>query len=418
MAKRRKEKDEEEDKPFKPGKFDREKYIKQEKRNVKSVFIAFFFGILMAIICFGFWALMGPETGMRWFLVIILAIFSSSFIKYFYLKLNLDTSHFTKKNWFAAYAVYFFAWLLVFIILVNPPIYDDEPPVVELVVLPEMQEPGGDILFVAKITDNVEVDKDSLKIDITYPDDTEKSVKPSEFEQNDIIVKFLFENTDNQTGEFTYILTAKDVNGHVNNENKGSFYYDDDVIDVDETLPSLKSMSSDDDIDIEVDEKVSKETFRVYYKLDSGEEINVNRYKLDYPEKYETSPAYEGWEQNSNYTMKVYVEVSHYFPNIFIKYSNIVEDTEEYNVSTTGDDDIGDETPPQPWNWSKSSDEQADVLLNYDSYDQKKPKNEQVLLPYPHTVKVPGFVTVIFLLAIIAVIFIFKYKKKDKKQKK
>ena len=41
MAKRRKEKDEEEDKPFKLPKFDEEAFLKRERRNVKSTFISF-----------------------------------------------------------------------------------------------------------------------------------------------------------------------------------------------------------------------------------------------------------------------------------------------------------------------------------------------------------------------------------------
>ena len=419
MAKRRKEKDEEEDKGFKIPKFDKEEFLKKERKNIKSMFIAFLFAVVMAVICFGFYALMGPETDMRWFLVLLVAIFSASFIKYIYMRINLDTSEFTKKNWFTTYAIYFITWLLILTILINPPFYDDEPPVVDLEVLPKMQEPGGDILFVAKITDNVKVDKDSIKIDIIYPDDTKKTIKPFNFELNDIIVKFTFENPENITGEFKYTLIAKDINGYNNNDNIGSFYYDDDVINLDESEITLKSVGSDKNIEIEVDSEISKEPFRVFYKLDGGKEINVNREILNNPKKYETSPEYEGWEQNKNYSMQAFVEVSHYFPNINIKYSNIITDTEKYNVSTTSDDDIGEETPPMPFNWTKfRNDESQDpVLLNYDNYDPKSDKSidEQVLLPYPRSIQVPGFETIIFLLALVAVILIVRYKKKDKK---
>ena len=43
MAKRRKEKDEDEDKPFKLPKFDEEAFLKRERRNIKTTFIAFLF---------------------------------------------------------------------------------------------------------------------------------------------------------------------------------------------------------------------------------------------------------------------------------------------------------------------------------------------------------------------------------------
>ena len=81
MAKRRKEKDEEEEKPFKLPKFDEQAFIKREKRNIKSTFISFLFGALMALICFGFWALMG-QNELRWPLVLLVAVASISFIKY------------------------------------------------------------------------------------------------------------------------------------------------------------------------------------------------------------------------------------------------------------------------------------------------------------------------------------------------
>jgi len=419
MAKRRKEKDEEEDKPFKIPKFDKEKFIKKEKKNIKSTFIAFLFGVFMSFICFGFWVLMGSGTGLRWPLVVLVAIASASFVKYIYIKINLDTSDFTKKNWFSSYAIYLISWLIVFIMLVNPPVYDSEGPVVDMVVLPEMQEQNGDILFVAKITDNVGIDKDSLKIEITDPDDEVSAITPFTFEQSDKIVKFLFDNPNNLTGDFSYILTAEDINGLKHTPTiKGTFRYDDDIIDVDETPAALKSIDSDKSIDIEVNPEVSNKPFRVYYTLDNGEEINVNREIVDNPGNYETSPEYEGWEENRNYTMHVFVEVSHYFPNIFVKYNNTIGDSVEYNVSTTYDDDIGEETVPMTWNWSKPTDEQSDVLLNYDNFNSQKPKDEQVLLPYPSTVQVPGFVTLIFLIAVIAIVLIFKYKKKDKKNLK
>ena len=87
MAKRRKEKDEQEDKPFKLPKFDEEKFLKRERRNIKSTFLAGLFGILMAVICFAFWALMGSETGLRWALVLMVAIVDAISVSYTHLTL-------------------------------------------------------------------------------------------------------------------------------------------------------------------------------------------------------------------------------------------------------------------------------------------------------------------------------------------
>ena len=74
MAKRRKDPDEvDEDKPFKMPKFDEEAFLTRERRNIKATFIAFFFGCLVALISFGFWALMGKHY-LRWELVLLVVV--------------------------------------------------------------------------------------------------------------------------------------------------------------------------------------------------------------------------------------------------------------------------------------------------------------------------------------------------------
>ena len=137
MAKRRKEKDEEdEDKPFKMPKFDEAAFLKRERRNIKITVITFLFGCLMALICFGFWALLSGSE-LRWPLVLMVGIFNASFLRYILMRLNFDLSELTRKNWFTNYAIYFFVWLIVLMVLVNPPFYDDEVPNIEIAVLPE-----------------------------------------------------------------------------------------------------------------------------------------------------------------------------------------------------------------------------------------------------------------------------------------
>ncbi len=405
MAKRRKEKDEEsDDKPFKAPKFDEKEFIRKEKINIRATFIAFLFGSLMALVCFGFWALMGSGVGFRWTLVLLVAVANATFLRYIFERFKIDVSHFTKKNWFTNIMIYFFTWLLIMIVIVNPPFYDDESPLVDLVALPEMQEPGGNITFVAKITDNVAVDYDNIVLEITDPDGNITSLSPTGFEMNNMIAMFVFDNSQETLGDFEYKFTVSDSNGLIT-EKTGTFSYDFDVISVDPD--ELENITHNDDIEIEVDEKVSKQNFRVYYKLDDGEEINVDRKNVDIKDEYETRPEYEGWESESNYTMKTYVETSYYFVGIFKKYSNVVEDTEIYNFTTADDSDIGDEIPPMPWNHSLPEGKQAPVLLNYDNPDNNK------LLPHPKTVQVPGFGAVLLIVALVAIALIFKYKKKD-----
>lgn len=397
MAKRRKEKDEDEDKPFKIPKFDEQEFIKRERRNIKATFIAFLFGVLMAFVCFGFWALMGSNSDFRFYLVFFVFIANAIFIRYLFLRLNIDLTDFTKKNWFVTYAVYFFTWLLIFIVIVNPPFYDDEPPLVEVVALPGVQEPGGNITIVAKITDNKGINTNDISMVITDPDGNTTSLEPEVFEYDNTIVKYVFKNPDNILDEFQYKLTVKDVSG-IETKKSGIFSYDEYAIDV--ASYRFENLTHNDDIEIDVDEDVSTENFRVYYTLNNGEEINVNRKNSQIKDEYETSPVYEGWVEDADFTMNAYVEVIHYFTNIPKKYNNTIQDSEIYNFTTTEDSKIGDDLPPVEYNWTKSN--QPDNVLNYK-------------LPFYRFVQVPGFEAIIVIVSLVIVVLIFKRKKKDEK---
>ena len=172
MAKRRKEGAEaEEPLDFQIPKFDEEAFIKRERRNIKTMFIAFLFGLLLAGICFGFWVLL-EGSFLRWELVLLVVVVNSIWIRYLFLKLNIDLTDFGRKGWLTAFVTYFITWLLVFIVLVNPPFYDGEAPHADMVALPGAQEPGGTILFAAHITDNVGVNTAGITFTITDPNGT------------------------------------------------------------------------------------------------------------------------------------------------------------------------------------------------------------------------------------------------------
>lgn len=407
MAKRRKEKDEEEDKPFKLPKFNEEEFIKKERINIKSTVISFLFGIFMAIICFGLWALMGPETNMRWPLVFLVGIANGAFLRYIFMRTNIDTSHFTKKNWFSSYAIYFISWLFIFIVLVNPPFYDAQSPYVEVAVLPGMQEPGGDIFIVAKITDNQVITKDDIQFNVNYPNGTPMVV---DFTYEDDLFSYSYANDGNVMGEYPFTLTVVDKADH-KNVYSDSFTFSNNTLDI--TSSIISGMRSGDTITIKAEEKISKKNFLVYYKIDNGSEINANRKDINDKEEYITSPKYEGWEENSNVTIKIYAEAIHYFVNIYEtdeegnvkpkKFSNIIEDTEDYIFITGTDNNIGTEDPPVTYNCSLNK--QPENVINYD-------------LPCPRYVATPGFEAIIFIIALLSVILIFKYRKKDRRKKR
>ncbi|MCJ7572263.1 MAG: hypothetical protein MUO82_10390 [Candidatus Thermoplasmatota archaeon] len=390
MAKRRKENEEEqEDKAFKVPKFDEESFLKRERRNIKTSFLSFLFACLMALVCFGFWALMGSGTGLRWFLVFLVCIANAAFIKFIFLRLNIDISDFTKKNWFMIYGVYFFTWLLVLIVLVNPPFYDDEAPMVDLVVLPDIQEFGNPVKIVARITDNAGVDKSGIIFTINN-----QTVDNNDFDFTDDIFSYEFSGPTNDSTDITYNFEIKvnDLSG-IQALKSSSFKYSKNTIklvshDTAYTSPGPVVYSA-----TPINFEVKANADIIYYTVNDGPRINVSK-KDDY---FTTYPKFKGWLTNQNVTVKVYAETIHYFkfvmPTIptkdfnLTKYNNTIVDSQIYYFRT-GTENIGLDEPP---------------------------KSEG---PIPEYIQVPGFETIILITALFVVILIFKKKNKDEKKQK
>ncbi len=379
MAKKHKEKTDEEKLDFKLPKFDEEKFLKRERRNIKTLFISFLFGFVIALISFGFWSLLSGST-FRWELILLLGVFNMPWLKYLFLKLDIDLTDFGRKGWFGSYAIYIFTWLIVLIILVNPPFYDEEKPRVDIVVLPGMQEPGGTVSIVAHIIDNVGVKKQDISFTLLDPDGKQIA---TDFTFDDNIFRYTHESPDNLTGDNTYTfkITAKDVSGHITEE-EGSFRYSNDAIKLAEpigaTIVPGPAVTYSTDIKFDVVSDVS----RFYYTVDDGDEINIT--KGD--DFYVTAPKYEGWVKNKNVTVKSYAEVIYYFTNYPLQFNNTIVDYESYYFNVSDAIEIGGEKPPE------------------------------ISLPGPRYVgATPGFEVIVFILSLIIVALIFKFRKKDKK---
>jgi len=410
MAKRRKEKDEEEELDFKLPKFDEERFLKKERRNIKTTFLSFLFGLLISFISFGFWTLL-HESDFRWELVLLVCVANATWIRYLFFRLNIDLTDFGKKGWFGSYAIYFFTWAIVLIILINPPFHDDEAPRVDIVTLPNVQEFGGTVELIALMVDNVGVEKQDIVLSLTYPDGTNHS---PDFNFEDNIFSYTFENADNLSGEFKFKITATDVNKHTVVK-EGSFKYTNDVIvlttpkkgsDLYSYTPIEFKINSDvfTPIEFTVEGDTYTKDFRVYYRVDDGVEINVSRLDENNMEDYRSTAEFNGWKKNDNVSLKSYVEVSYYFININKKFSNLVENPTVYNFKTLDDDNIGSEElliPPSPI-FKLNADGQYNNALNY-------------YLPDYTKYEIPGFELIVFIISLAAVVLIFKYRKKDRR---
>jgi hypothetical protein len=314
------------------------------------------------------------------------------------LKLNIDLTDFGRKGWLTSFSTYFITWLLVLIVLVNPPFYDGESPHVEAVALPGMQEPGGTIFIVAYIVDNVGVNK--AGIDFTITDPYGATFTP-EFTYENNILRYTYENPNDLLGTYNYTFIVSDVNNQKTTVTD-SFSYDNNTIQLSSRFDEIMSTDA---IIIRANERISKENFRVYYTIENGSDINVNRKEISDKEKYETSAEFKGWTKDSTVTVHLYAEARYYFLNFPEKFSNTVRDNGHYLFSTANDQNIGTEEPLVEYNYTLAllRKSQLPNTLNYQ-------------LPYPTSIgATPGFEMIVFVLAIVVVVFLFKRKKNDNK---
>lgn len=396
MAKRRKEAEEKEvDTGFEIPKFDEEAFLKRERRNIKSTFVSFLFGCLMALVCFGFWALMGRNFGLRWELVLLVGVINAVFLKYIFLKLKIDLTDFGRKNWFSSYVTYFFTWFIILIILVNPPFYDDEEPLIELVIMPQIQEPGQDVLIIAKITDNTGIEKK----DITFTLDG-NLVSHDDFKYFDNIFEYKYSGPTDITNQenHSFTLTVKDPSGNIKSITD-TFSFDEDAIYL--ALPKTgdKVVAASD-----IKFGVKTNVFRVFYKVNNGKEINATQ-QVDRKDYYITSPEYKGWVAGENISVKVSAELLYNFENNFLKddqgnlildsnnnaqpkwYVNYINDTSTYYFNVADESSIG------------------------------KKDSIEITRPNPRVALAPGFEMLILIIALVMIILILKFNKK-KRQKK
>lgn len=305
--------------------FDREEFMKKEKRKAKTAFISFLFGFFMALICNFIWR--NLDSSMRWPICFLFALASIGFMAKILQLLKIDVKDFSRKEWFGSIAFYFFTWLAVFILSINPPFYDASPPKIDAIMLPEIQQSNGNISVLAHITDNAGIKDVKIIID-------GKEYDMAKDENNIYIYNY-------SGGNANYEIVATDINGHTARYNN-SFRFSNDLIKV--IIPEGK-LNASDEIIIRVYKNISKEKFRVFYTI-NGQEVNATESgeSGDYY-IYVTSPQYEGWKENYKNEIKVYAEVIYYFPGINKPYKNLVCGG-NYTVKTTADASIGSQPSP------------------------------------------------------------------------
>jgi hypothetical protein len=234
LAKKRRQKTEKKDEyDFKLPEFDEHEYIALELRKSKLAFIAFFFAILVVVITFLFYTVTYPD----WRGPIVLGLLAVVALPFIINLLKLDTTDFDWKNWFGAGAIYILSWLAIFILVCNPPFSDFADPEIddEFSYIKSGSDPNNwsqldledslplispvKIKVRAKITDNNEIDDDSVKLTIRpsiFNNATQSTFQMTHISGNIYETLLVPENTTQgfKFGRFTFIIEAKDVQGH------------------------------------------------------------------------------------------------------------------------------------------------------------------------------------------------------------
>ncbi len=153
--------------------FDEVRFMRKEMEGAKAAIATVGYAFVIGLISYSL-----TVAGVAY--VAALIGFASLYgLKYLYPLLKLDVSKFDRKSWAGNGAIFLFAWLAFWILLLNPPFLDISSPVVHKIVVPganpespvsggqtELSLSGNSSFEVrAQVTDNVRLAKVEMSLD-------------------------------------------------------------------------------------------------------------------------------------------------------------------------------------------------------------------------------------------------------------
>ncbi|UCH88714.1 MAG: hypothetical protein JSV49_10750 [Thermoplasmata archaeon] len=242
MAKKRRQKiEKKEDYVFKKPDFPKDEFVRNELRSAKATVIAFFFGILIALISHGFLrALDDFRVGA------ILGIFAMAALPFVFNALKMDMGDFEKKSWLGVFATYFFTWLMISILISNPPIYDRAEPAIRDITLEQLNEnitnnqtfynwvgadsAEGNFFFyenhsfriIVVIWDNYKLNTNTIKCELMRVGGGEYTAEAEDMGNDKFSFEFKKGSQRMPKGDYEYLITAKDKAGNTAEE-RGKF---------------------------------------------------------------------------------------------------------------------------------------------------------------------------------------------------
>ncbi len=131
MARRRHEKEEEdtEGAVFTPPEFDRKEFIEEEINRARAAILPIILAIAMGIV--SAYLYLHMDKSYAWPMCAAIGLGAFALMKFIYPMGGVDVSKLKKKDIFGHAVMYFFAWLAVFIIFMNPPFADYAAPEIQ-----------------------------------------------------------------------------------------------------------------------------------------------------------------------------------------------------------------------------------------------------------------------------------------------
>ena len=130
MAKKRRKEKEEEKYEFVPPEFDEKQFLIDEMKTTKRVVLLVLYGALFGVLAGIATAI--TENGYFGFFLLLIG---GAMIRYFLVAIGMDLSKFTKKTWAENAIWYFFTFMAIWVLVVNPPFIDYVEPQIKNVRL-------------------------------------------------------------------------------------------------------------------------------------------------------------------------------------------------------------------------------------------------------------------------------------------
>jgi hypothetical protein len=325
--------------PFKVPEFDEEEFIKTEHSKAYVTLLAVALSVLMALIARILWdSLQANDIGFAWRISFLVGMMGLILLPLWFKIFRIDFSKIGKGGWLSSVIYYFFLFIGIFILLVNPPFCDATPPHVEITILPNMQEAGGGVKIIAKLGDNVGIAPSTLELMIKKPNGEQltKEQLAQKGSISDNLIEIPYENEEKIMGEHIFEIRVKDVNGQLTDK-RVNFSYSDEAISLLKP-PNNSTIDETPNVVVELDKSIFIKDEKgevvppiVYLRVKSNQ--SDKRFDLKYDKDtglYRSKRDEEGltkkWDKGS-VEVKVFAEVI----SKDGKYKNLIEDSTTYH---------------------------------------------------------------------------------------